>query len=133
MMTQSPTSLTTHILQEQALFPEATGEFSRIMVQVALAGKLIARDLSHSGLIDILGSTGNTNVQGEEVQKLDQKANEAFIKAFESHEMVRTLISEEMEKPLMVSGARRPGRYALFFDPSGPAGWRWARARHGTE
>ena len=116
-MTQSPTSLTTHILQEQALFPEATGEFSRIMVQVALAGKLIARDLSHSGLIDILGSTGNTNVQGEEVQKLDQKANEAFIKAFESHEMVRTLISEEMEKPLMVSGASRPGRYALYFDP----------------
>ena len=116
-MSQSPTSLTTHILQEQALHPEATGEFSSIMMQIALAGKMIARDLHHSGLIDILGSTGEKNIQGEEVQKLDQKSNETFVEAFESNEVVRTLISEEMEKPHLVSGARRPGKYALFFDP----------------
>lgn len=110
-------SLSRHIIQEQALHPEATGEFSVIMTQIALAGKMIARELRQSGLAGMLGATGQRNVQGEEVQKLDEKANELFIEAFEYSEVVKTLISEEMEKPLVVRGAKRKGRYALFFDP----------------
>ena len=116
-MSLKPTSLTQHILQEETEYSEATGEFSGIMIQIALAGKLIARDLSHSGLINILGSTGETNIQGEEVQKLDQRANDIFVNAFEAHQVVRTLVSEEMEKPHQVSGARRQGKYAIYFDP----------------
>jgi fructose-1,6-bisphosphatase I len=83
---------------------------------------MIARDMSRAGLIDVLGTTGDVNIQGEVVQKLDQKANDAFVRAFEYSGSVRTLISEEMEKPLQVgaghlpAGARR-GNYALFFDP----------------
>ncbi|RMH06962.1 MAG: class 1 fructose-bisphosphatase [Nitrospirae bacterium] len=110
-------SLTRHILQQQRLHAQATGEFSAIMAQIALAGKMIARDLSHAGLIDILGSTGEVNVQGEEVQKLDQKANETFVKVFEYSPVVKTLISEEMEEPVTIAHAERTGKYALFFDP----------------
>jgi fructose-1,6-bisphosphatase I len=88
---------------------------------LAVAAKIIARDMSHAGLFDVLGSTGEVNIQGEVVQKLDQKANETFVRAFEYSGSVRTLISEEMEKPLHVdsqlpAGTRRRN-YALFFDP----------------
>lgn len=113
----STLTLTQFILREEALYPEATGEFSSIMLQIALAGKSIARDLSHSGLLDFLGTTGTHNVQGEEVQKLDERANQTFIAAFESSSVVRTLVSEEMDQPLMIANSKQPGRYALFFDP----------------
>ena len=116
-MVHLPISLTHHILNEQTLHPEATGEFSHIMMQVALAGKIIARDLSHAGLSDLLGLTGETNVQGEEVQKLDEQANETFINVFGGDVVVRTLVSEEMEQPYVVRDARRAGKYVLYLDP----------------
>ena len=116
-MSLIPTTLTQHILQEETLHADASGEFSALMVQIALAGKMIARDLSHSGLIDLLGSTGETNVQGEDVKKMDQRANDTFMKAFRSHAMVRTLVSEEMETPLQVHGIGQSGKYAIYFDP----------------
>lgn len=113
----SVVSLTKHIIQEQGAHPEATGEFSTIMAQIALTGKIIARDLSHSGLVDMLGLTGETNVQGEAVHKLDEKANETFVQVFEHSGLVHTLISEEMEKPLTIQSASQSGKYALFVDP----------------
>ncbi len=112
-----PISLTQHILAQQRLHPEATGEFSTIMTQIALAGKMIAQDLRQAGLLDILGSTGEFNVQGEEVQKLDQRANDTFVQVFESSKIVRTVISEEMEEPYTVVPAERTGKYAVLFDP----------------
>jgi fructose-1,6-bisphosphatase I len=120
-MDHSPVTLTRHIIEEQAGEPATTGEFAAIMAQFALAAKVIARDMSHAGLIDLLGLTGETNVQGEAVQKLDQKANDSFVRAFEYSGSVRTLISEEMDNPLHVAGrlpvGARRGNYALFFDP----------------
>ncbi|NKB82319.1 MAG: class 1 fructose-bisphosphatase [Nitrospirales bacterium] len=110
-------SLTKFIIQERAMFPQATEEFSTIMTQIALVGKIIARELSQAGLIDILGSTGATNIQGEEVQKLDERANEIFVQAFEDSHIVGTLISEEMETPVSVSTTNNSGTYALYFDP----------------
>ena len=110
-------SLTEHILTQQRLHPEATGEFSAIMTQISMAGKMIARDLRQAGLLDILGSTGTVNIQGEEVQKLDEKANETFVQVFESSTIVRTVVSEEMEEPFSVVTAERSGKYAVYFDP----------------
>ncbi len=119
-LSQTAVTLTRHILEEQAAHPEATGEFSTIMAQIALAAKLIARNLSQAGLIDVLGLTGETNVQGEAVQKLDRKSNEAFVRAFEYYGgLVRTLVSEEMDQPFQVSSLPpgKRGKYALFLDP----------------
>jgi fructose-1,6-bisphosphatase I len=97
--------------------PGATGEFSRIMIQIALGGKLIARDLRKSGLSQFLGSTGLINVQGEEVQKLDERANQIFLEVFEHQGLVSMLVSEEMEKPYLIKEADGKGRYAVFLDP----------------
>ncbi len=116
-MIQLPTTLTCHILKEPSLESEVMGELCQIMAQIALAGKMIARELSHAGLSDVRGATGETNVQGEEVQKLDDQANTIFVSVFDGSEVVRTVVSEEMEKPHVVQHAQRPGRYAIYLDP----------------
>jgi fructose-1,6-bisphosphatase I len=115
-------TLTRHLLHEQPLHSSVTRELSTILGQLALAGKLIRRDLTVAGLIDVLGTTGDTNVQGETVQKLDQRANDTFVRAFEDHGgLVKALVSEEMEKPWEVGGgaleSRQHGNYVLFLDP----------------
>lgn len=110
-------SLPTHTFREQGDYPGATGEFSRIMIQIALGGKLIARDLRKAGLSRLLGSTGSINVQGEEVQKLDERANRIFLEVFEHQELVSTVVSEEMEKPHFIKEADGKGKYAVFLDP----------------
>ena len=110
-------SLTQHTLGQREFSPKARGEFSTIMTQIALGGKMIAQDLRRVGLLDILGATGEVNVQGEEVQKLDKLANDTFVRVLESSRIVRVVISEEMEKPYMVVSAEQTGNYAVFFDP----------------
>jgi fructose-1,6-bisphosphatase I len=115
-MTSRP-SLPIHTFREQVFFPDATGEFSRIMIQIALGGKLIARDLRAAGLNQYVGSTGSINVQGEEVQKMDERANKIFLDVFEQQEIVSTLVSEEMEQPYFIKEADGKGNYAVFLDP----------------
>lgn len=116
-MPSFPTTLTRYILHEQASHPEATGEFSALMTQIGLAGKMVAHDLRRAGLINILGTTGETNVQGETVKKLDELANETFVRVFELSGLVCALASEEMEKPVSLSENWPRGKYILLFDP----------------
>jgi fructose-1,6-bisphosphatase I len=110
-------SLSTRTFHEQMASSEATGEFSRMMIHMALGGKLIAQDLRKAGLSQHLGSTGLINVQGEEVQKFDERANQIFLDVFEHQELVSVLVSEEMEKPYHIKEAEGTGKYAVFLDP----------------
>lgn len=112
-----PITLTRHILQTQAMHPEATGEFSALMAQIGVAGKMIASDLRRAGLINILGYTGQTNVQGEAVKKLDEIANETFVKVFQYSGLVCALASEELDKPVAMPENFPQGKYLLLFDP----------------
>jgi len=112
-----PITLTRHIIEKQAAHPGATGEFSALMVQIGLVGKMIAHDLRRAGLINILGATGETNIQGEAVKKLDGIANETFLKVFQYSELVCALASEEMEKPVHLPENCPMGKYMLLFDP----------------
>ncbi len=116
-MGRFPITLTRHILEQQASHPGATGEFSILMSQVGLVGKMIAHDLRRAGLINILGLSGETNIQGEAVKKLDELANETFIKVFQSSGLVCALASEEEEKPVLLPQASPRGKYMLLFDP----------------
>ena len=100
-------SLTRHIREQQRLSPEVVGDLSDMMTQIALGGKRIARDLCRTGLTDMIGTTGETNVQGEQVQKLDERANQIFVEVFEQSEIVRIVVSEEMAERLSFHG--RPG------------------------
>lgn len=110
-------SLTRHIREQQQLAPEVVGDLSDMMTQIALGGKRIARDLCRTGLTDMIGTTGETNVQGEQVQKLDELANQTFVEVFEQSEIVRIVVSEEMAEPFVVPRAAGSGSYAVFFDP----------------
>ena len=86
MVTHTPTSVVTidrFIIEQERNFPDATGELSAILYDLALAGKMIANKVRSAGLADILGSNDTANVQGEVQQKLDVIANEIIIKAMD--------------------------------------------------
>jgi len=112
-----PVTLTRYIIEKQAAHPGATGEFSALMTQIGLVGKLIAQDLRRAGLINVLGVTGETNIHGEAVKKLDKLANETFIKVFRFSGLVCALASEEMDKPVHLPENWPHGKYMLLFDP----------------
>jgi fructose-1,6-bisphosphatase I len=116
-MGQFPLTLGRFIIQKQAAHPGATGEFSSLLTQIGLVGKLIAQDLRRAGLVNILGTTGDINVQGETVKKLDELANETFLKAFCHSGLVCALASEEMEKPVLLPENWPQSKYMLLFDP----------------
>jgi fructose-1,6-bisphosphatase I len=116
-MTRNSSTLAQFILQTQADDPAATAEFSALLAQLGLAGKLITHELRRAGLLDILGTTGETNVQGEAVKKLDAIANETMVRVFQHSGLVCALASEEMEKPLFLSENWPQGKYGLLFDP----------------
>lgn len=112
------TTLSRHVLQQLQSFGPEAQDLSALMSRIALAGKLIARRLSRSGLVeDALGFTGRTNVQGEEVKKMDVFANDVFISVFQQSGLVCRLASEEMEKPYYIPENCPIGRYTLLYDP----------------
>lgn len=116
-MSQFLLTLSRFTAQKQAALPEAGGGLDRLLDQIGLVGKLIAQDLRRAGLIDILGTTGEVNIQGEIVKKLDEIANETFLKAFHQSEHVCAIASEEMEKPVLLSENWPQAQYMLLFDP----------------
>jgi fructose-1,6-bisphosphatase I len=113
-MNRKGTTLARFIVEAQ---PGLSGEFSALLAHIGLAGKIIARDLRRAGLIDIAGTTGETNIQGEAVKKLDALANETLINVFRHSGLVCALASEEMERPLYLSENWPQGKYILLFDP----------------
>ena len=112
-------TLNEFIMDRQADFPFATGELSRILNDIAVASKIVSRDVRKAGLVDhILGAHGNTNVQGEEQQKLDVVADEQFIKAFEYGGEVCGIASEENDDFVaFTSESAKNGKYVVLFDP----------------
>ena len=90
-------TLTQFVLETQVSAGEAPPEqLAAVLAQVGLAGKLIARDLRRAGLIGVLGTTGETNVQGEAVKKLDTLANDTMVEVMRRGNLVCELVSEEM-------------------------------------
>jgi fructose-1,6-bisphosphatase I len=108
------------IAAEQRDFPRATGEFSEILTRIVLAAKIVSREVNKAGLLEhILGSVGRTNIQGEEVQKLDVYANHQFIDSLSQDAYISVIASEEHEELIHASGESlsRPGKYAVALDP----------------
>ncbi|MEM6263331.1 MAG: class 1 fructose-bisphosphatase [Bacteroidota bacterium] len=103
------------IIKQEQNFPYATGQLSKIIRDIVLAARLINREVNKAGLVDILGLTGDTNVQGEEVMKLDMFANDQMIDALFKGRMVCAVGSEEMEDFLIKEGST--GKYIVLMDP----------------
>ncbi len=90
---------------------------SDIIMTIALAGKMISRQVREVWLDGMVGETGETNVHGEQVKKLDEFANEVFVELFRRNGLVGTLISEEMGEPVQVGGDELAEEFLLTYDP----------------
>ncbi|NDF60679.1 MAG: class 1 fructose-bisphosphatase [Crocinitomicaceae bacterium] len=113
------TTLNEFIMKKQADFPGASGELSRLLNDIAVAAKIVTRDVRRAGLVDnILGAQGEVNVQGEQQQKLDVVADNQFIKMFEMGGEVCGIGSEENDNYMAFkSETSKNGKYVVLFDP----------------
>jgi fructose-1,6-bisphosphatase I len=105
------------IIEEERNHPEATGELSGILYDLALAAKMIANKVRSAGLADILGSAESENVQGEVQQKLDVLANEIIVKAMDHGGRLCAMASEEEPDIIQIPEHFKCGKYCLLFDP----------------
>ncbi|CAN5853473.1 class 1 fructose-bisphosphatase [soil metagenome] len=106
-----------HIIDMERQHPEATGAFSTILYDLAFAAKMIAREVSMAGLVDILGGTDERNIHGEDVQKLDAWAHDVIYKALDHCGHLACMASEESEDFLPIPDKFKAGRYVLLYDP----------------
>jgi fructose-1,6-bisphosphatase I len=106
-----------YIIEQEKMHPQATGELSGLLYDLALAAKMIANKVRSAGLADILGSAENINVQGETQQKLDVIANEIVIKAVDHGGRLCALASEEEAGIIQIPDSFKCGKYCLMFDP----------------
>jgi fructose-1,6-bisphosphatase I len=106
-----------HIIEQQKKFPQATGDFSALLYDMAFAAKVISRDVRKAGLVDILGFTGAENVQGEQVRKLDEFADDVIFRALDHTGRLCCMASEEREHYIPIPDEFSCGHYALCYDP----------------
>ncbi len=110
-------TLARHIYEEERKYPEATGELSDLLHDLSLAAKVISLEVNKAGLVDILGFTGDHNVHGENVKKLDVFANEMMIRAMDHGGHLCVMASEEDEDIIHIPPTFNIGKYVLLFDP----------------
>ncbi len=116
-MSHAITTIERHILEHQHKYPDASGDLTGLLQNIALAAKIVNREVNKAGLLEILGITGEINVQGEEVMKLDNFAQETFYNSLD-HSGHLCVIASEEEADLMQIPERFPaGRYAMSMDP----------------
>jgi fructose-1,6-bisphosphatase I len=102
------------IKNNQDHFQYASGELSQLLRDIALASKVVNREVNKAGLIDIMGPMGSTNTAGEQQQKLDVLANIRFSRALTKGGEACALISEEMETYVDLNNS---GKYVIAIDP----------------
>jgi fructose-1,6-bisphosphatase I len=105
------------IIEREHEIPGATGEFSKLLTDLALASKIVWREVSKAGLVDIIGSTGKVNISGDLVQKLDEFANEIFINVMQKGGHLCVMASEESKGLIEIPEELAKGKYVLVFDP----------------
>ncbi|MFP4168677.1 MAG: class 1 fructose-bisphosphatase [Desulfonatronovibrionaceae bacterium] len=106
-----------HLLVHQRANPMATGQFTRLLNELIFAAKIISREVNKAGLVNVLGLTGQTNVQGEEVQKLDDFANRVIVHRMQRAGVLCAMASEEAADLIDIPEGFPSGDYILVFDP----------------
>ncbi|MCG6912287.1 class 1 fructose-bisphosphatase [bacterium BMS3Abin03] len=110
-------TLARHIIEEEKKHPHATGELSGLLHDLSLAAKVISLEVNKAGLVDILGFTGDSNVHGERVKKLDIFAHDMLIWAMDHGGHLCVMASEEEEDIIHIPPKYNIGKYVLLFDP----------------
>ena len=107
------------IIENQAEFQYSSGELSRLINAIRLAAKVVNHEVNKAGLVDILGAAGDTNIQGEDQQKLDVLANEKFIQTLLNREIVCGIASEEEDHYIEVNSSdeQHQNKYVVLMDP----------------
>ncbi len=106
------------IVEKQHEFPHATGELTALLSAIKLGAKIIHRDINTAGLVDILGTSGVSNIQGEVQMKLDLFANEKLKAALKARGQVAGIASEEEDEIVIFDGDRSTsGKYVVLMDP----------------
>ncbi|MCA6220620.1 MULTISPECIES: class 1 fructose-bisphosphatase [Photorhabdus] len=106
------------IVEKQHDFSHATGELTALLSAIKLGAKIIHRDINKAGLVDILGTSGVSNVQGEVQMKLDLYANEKLKAALKARGEVAGIASEEEDDIVIFEGDRAENaKYVVLMDP----------------
>lgn len=118
-MPQKNQSLGEFIIENQAAFQYSSGELSRLINSIRLAAKMVNHEVNKAGLVDITGSAGEINTQGEDQQKLDVFANNVFIQTLTNRQIVCGIASEESEDFITISGhdKKNQNKYVVLIDP----------------
>lgn len=106
-----------HILEQQRYHPEATGVLTSLLYDLALAGKMVTSQMARAGLAQILGKTDKVNIQGEEVMKLDQLADETIYMLNDHTGRLAVMASEEHGDIIPIPERFSKGKYVLLYDP----------------
>ncbi len=109
------TTLTEFIIKQERQFKKATGSFTLLLTAIENATKIIASHVKKTGLVDIIGVTGEKNIYQEEVQKLDRFSNDLLVDTLVESGQVYAVASEELVEPIFVK--KHPGEYVVFIDP----------------
>jgi len=110
------TTVESHFFTQQQHHPGARGDFTSLLNDIALAAKIVSSETNKAGLVDILGATGDTNVQGEQVQKLDDYANSIFKRYLGTRGQVCAIASEE-DEDVTYPETDGNGNYVVVMDP----------------
>lgn len=110
-------TLSRFILDQERKHPGASGELTSILYDITLAAKLIHREVTKAGLVDILGMAGLENVHGEQVRKLDVYAHDVMVNAMDHGGHLCVMASEESEELIPIPEEFPTGDYVLLFDP----------------
>ncbi|WP_028575236.1 class 1 fructose-bisphosphatase [Desulfonatronovibrio hydrogenovorans] len=110
-------TVTEQLLIHQKASPMATGRFTRLLNELILAAKIISREVNKAGLVNVLGFTGETNIQGEKVKKLDEFANSVLIHRLQRSGLLCAMSSEENADLIEIPDNLKQGDYILIFDP----------------
>ena len=107
------------IIKNQTSFKYSSGEFSSLINSIRLAAKVVNHEVNKAGLVDIIGSTGEQNIQSEKQQKLDVYANEKFINTLINRNIVCGIASEEEETFISINSndKNNQNKYVVLIDP----------------
>lgn len=110
-------SIQRHIVEQERQYPQATGSLTGLLMDLTYAAKVISREVNKAGLVDVLGLTGDKNIHGEEVKKLDEYANDKLIQAMDHGGHLCVMASEENDEIIPIPDKYPKGKYVLLFDP----------------
>jgi len=108
-----------YIIDNQMDFQYSSGELSSLLSSIKLASKVVNHEVNKAGLVDILGNAGETNIQGEDQQKLDVYANEVFMRTLVNRQIVCGIASEEEDDFVIIEGKNKAhdNKYIVLIDP----------------